>query len=407
MPNEIIDEQGGANPNNDAGAFAEAITKSLAEEEKLSDKSDEIPKSQVETEGYKGAERRAAGYQGEKRRAADKVSEDPEYEMDFELEPGKGKHKFKLSDLKQTASWVHANKETIQGQLKLRELATKHPEFGKLINEVITKSFNEKGELNSEFVIQRLKSLDAKSEAIEEDIEDKDDEIKKAEELLKSDEIDPDSVQAKVLRSNIAAMKAQKANLNKALDKITEISKRFETVEKGQKDFLTKHEEEVGAVEVKRLSGVFNKTFGAMTDPNKQDGFKFIDEDEAKDFEKRVREMVSSGAADIKDDEGFVKLIQDSVKAVWERTSKLRESAVNDYLRSKGKFSAKQEDKSADAEIIEMQKQLSALEKDGKEDTHEAERLRAAIKAKKEFNEDPLKGKTIGESIAEAMFASS
>ena len=200
-------------------------------------------------------------------------------------------------------------------------------------------------------------------------------------------------------------MKAQRNNLNKALAKIDEVTKKFGEVEKGQKDFLTKHENEVNSVEVKRLSGLFSKTFGALTDPNKKDGYKFIDDDEAKDFERRVRDMVSGGAAQVKDDDAFVKLIESSGKAVWERTSKLREAAVNDYLRSKGKLPAKGEDKSADAEISEMQKQLSALEKDGKEDTHEAEKLRAAIKAKKEFNDDPLKGKSIGESIAEAMFA--
>ena len=115
--------------------------------------------------------------------------------------------------------------------------------------------------------------------------------------------------------------------------------------------------------------------------------------------------MVSSGAKEVKDDEAFVKLIEGSGKAVWERTGKLREAAVNEYLRSKGKPPAKGEDKSEEAELKDMQTQLSALEKDGKEDTHEAEKLRAAIKAKKEFNDDPLKGKSIGESIAEAMFA--
>src|SRR3990167_1026730 len=402
---EIIDEQGGANPDNDAGSFGEAISKGLEEPETAPAASPAPAPAQIEVEGYKGSERRATGYQGEKRRALDKAAENPEYEMDFELEAGKGKHKFKLSDLKETASWIHANRDTIQGQLKLRDLATKHPEFGKLINGVITKSFNEKGELNSDFVIQRLKSLDEKAAAIEENIEDKDDEISKSEELLKSGEIDPDSVQAQVLKSNIAAMKAQRANLNKALAKIDEVTKKFGEVEKGQKDFLTKHENEVNSVEVKRLSGLFSKTFGALTDPNKKDGYKFIDETEAKDFEKQVRDMVSSGSKEVKDDEAFVKLIESSGKAVWERTSKLREAAVNDYLRSKGKLPAKGEDKSADAEISEMQKQLSALEKDGKEDTHEAEKLRAAIKAKKEFNDDPLKGKSIGESIAEAMFA--
>jgi len=391
----------------------EATDSGLSEEEKAAaakataDAAAAAAEDLVDVEGYKGANRRAKGYEGDKRRQLDKDAEDPLHEMDFELVEGEGKKKFKLSELRDTAKYLHDNRNTLAASLKIRELATKSPDFAKLMNSVIKGSFNEKEEVNPEFITKTQAALDAKADAVEEKIDDTDEDIKAAEELLDSDEIDPDSVQAQVLKKNIAAMKASKNQLTKALAKIDDISSKFEKVEKSQQTFMSDQENADANKEIDRISGLFNKEFNSIVDPKKEGGFKFVDDEERNDYEAKVRDVVSKGSEGIKNDEEFVKLVKASSQAVYDRLKQVRENAVNDYIRSKGGKITKDGDAPKDTAVSveNMEKQLAALEKDGKKDSPEAVTLRKAIEAQKALDEDPLQGKSIGETIADAMFA--
>ena len=383
----------------------------VAPELKPGDEGYVAPEDLIDVEGYKGANRRAKGYEGEKRRGADKAAEDPEHEMDFEIEAGKGNHKFKLSELKETAKFLHENKNSLAASLKIRELATKHPEFGKMINAAIEKSFGENETYNGEFVTKTLASLDAKADAVEDKIEDKDEEIEKAEALLNSDDIDPDSVQAQVLKSNIAAMKSTRAQLKQALSKIDEVSKKFGAVEESHKTFISGQEKADEDKEVNRISGIFTKEFDVLTDSKRDNGYKFIDDEDRQDFENKVRNIVASEAGKkdttIKNDDDFVNLIKNTSNAVYDRISKIREGYVNDYIRSKGGKVSSEGDAPKDTAVSveNMEKQLAALEQEGKKDSPDAVQLRKAIEAEKAKLDDPLGGKTIGETIADAVYA--
>jgi hypothetical protein len=119
-------------------------------------------------------------------------------------------------------------------------------------------------------------------------------------------------------------------------------------------------------VEVKRLSELYKKEIGALTEKN-----TFMDEDERREFDAAVRNGVAVNSKDVKDDTGFVKLIQATAKAVYDKMSKRRESIVNDYLKKKGQPPKKEDEPPK----------------------------------KKTEDEDPLKGKTMGEAIADEMFS--
>lgn len=403
-------------PPKEEPSFGEAIVKEMEEQEEGAGKTEEKKEAEaaaakaaetpeIDVEGYKGSNRRAKGYEGDKRRESDKVIEDPEHELDFELEEGKGKHKLKLSELRETAKFLHSNKRSIGSTMKIREMATKNPDFGKLINSVIDRSFGKDEVYNGEFVSKTLASLDAKAEKIDDKIDETDDDIKQAEDLLNSDDIDPDSVQSQVLKNNIAAMKSTKAQLTKALKKIDDVSAKFGDVEKSHQTFITDQGKAEEDKETDRVSNIFTKEFKVITDKSRENAYKFIDDEDRQDFERKVRNIVASesGKKDstIKTDEDFVKLIKSASESIYKRISGIRESYVNDYIRSKG---GKVGDAPKDTAVSEenMKEQLAALEKDGKKDSPEAQKLRAAIKA---AEDDPLGGKTIGETIADAMFA--
>lgn len=372
----------------------------------------EDEKPEIDIEGYKGKNRRGEGYVGEKRRQVDKDAENPSHEMSFEMEEGKGKHKLTLQDLKETAAFLHNNRNSLAASLKIREMATKNPAFGKLINSIIEKSHDgAEGAYNEEFVNKITTSLDAKADKVEDKIDETDEDIKFAEDLLNSDAIDPDSVQAQVLKNNIKVMKANKAQLTKTSAKIDELISKVGGVEKSHKTFLTDTEKAAETKEIDRVSGMFDKEFNILTDPKREKGYTFPDEEAQKDFEKKVRDVVSSesGKTDttIKTDEDFVKLIRNTSEAVYKRIQSIRETYVNDYIKSKGGKVPGEGDAPKDTAVTvdDMKAQLAQMEKDGKKDSPEAVKLKAAIEVKEAEENDPTKGKTIGETIADAVFA--
>ena len=358
--------------------FGESIVEALDAAEKETPETPDAPAATdepakpAEPQPWDKTERRKA-YEGEKRRASDKVDPDPETELDFEFEAGKGKAKLKLSELKDTAKWIHQNKGTLASMMKHREMVTKYPEFGKIMETVMEKSFNG-GELNKEFVSKTLAALEGKQEKIEGKIEDKDDLIEEMQRQL--EDLDPESPQAKILNKSIIYQKGLKAELRNQMSeskkRIDAMEAKLNGVEKKHTDFLSEQDKAEQTVEVKRLSEIYSKEVGTLTDKEKKDGYKFIDEDEQKEFDSAVRNSIASNSKDIKSDADFVKLIQSTAKAVYDKMSKRRETWVNDYLKKKGQLPKKDEEK-----------------------------------PKKEEEKDPLEGKTMGQLIADHMFSES
>ena len=367
--------------------FGEAIVSALDAQEAEAPEAPETPAAPETPPAWDKTERRK-GYEGEKRRASDKppvIDADPEHELDFEFEAGKGKAKMKLSELRDVAKWIHEQKGTLSSMLKHREMATKFPEFGKIMNTVIEKSFNG-NELNKDFVTKTLATLEGKQEKVEEKIEDKDELIEEMQSQL--DDLDPDSPQAKILKKSIVYQKGLKSELRKqAADsqkRIDALEAKFNGVEKTQKDFLSEQDKAEQTVEIKRLSQIYTKEVGVLTDKDKKDGYKFIDEDEQKEFDSAVRKAVAVGSKDIKDDAAFVTLIQLSAKAVYEKMSKRRETWVNDYLKKKGQ-----------GKEVHLSTNMSYEEGKGREKGKGVDKT----------DDDPLKGRSIGQAIADEMFA--
>lgn len=263
----------------------------------------------------------------------DKPADDPEFDMDWEDEPGKGKAKAKLSELRETAKWLRENKQMVAGTLKIREEAQKNPNFGKALQTLINRSYDEKGTYNGTYVDKVLAQLEAREDVIEDKIDDKTDDILEMERMLK--ELDEESPHAQILKRNINAAKGMRQQLKDALDQNKKFQERLDGVEKFQKDVVTEKETAAKTEQVKRLSSVYDKEIGALTDTAKSDGYKFVDADEKADFDRAVRDAIASKSNAIKTDEEFVKAIKDTAKDVYEKMSKRREAYINDYLKVK------------------------------------------------------------------------
>ena len=190
------------------------------------------------------------------------------------------------------------------------------------------------------------------------------------------EDLDPDSPQAQILNKSIAYQRGLKQQFQKQLSegqkRIDALEAKLNGVEKKHTDFLSEQDKAEQTVEVKRLTEIYSKEVGALTDKEKKDGYKFIDDDEQKEFDAAVRNGVAANSKDIKDDVAFVKLIQTTAKAVYDKMSKRRESWVNGYLKKKGQVPKEDEE---------------------------------PPKKKIEEEKDPLEGKTIGQAIADEMFS--
>lgn len=316
------DEQESTGGGDDTSSFASNV------QEQMSSGLEEAAKSDAEA-----VSRETTDNKPEEKPVEEKpVEDDPEYEMDWEEEQGK-KAKYKLSQMKKDLKWYNENRGMIAGANKLREIASKNEGFAKLVQKIVENSYDGQN-YNTEFINKTLESFETKKDAIKEEIGDKTDEIKDVEGSLS--DLDPDSPQAIALHKSLNIMKSQREQLKKALETIKQFESKITNVEKNQNDFITKQNEEIQSVEVKRLSSVFEKEFGALTDATKQNGMRFIDEDEKKEFEAGVRNLVAGQSQNIKNDQDFIKAIQQSAKAVYDKYSKRREANVNEYLRQKG-----------------------------------------------------------------------
>lgn len=316
---------------------------------------------------WDGKTERRKLYSGEERR---KSSQDPEHELDFEIEQGKGKHKMKLSDLKQGAKWVHENSRIFASMLKIRELAGKHPEFQKVLSEVISRSFNDKGELNGEFTSKMMSQIEAKAEAQQEKnqqkIDDKDENIEQMEKLL--EDLEPDSSQAQLLKRSIATQKSLRAQLvekSSSLEKvIKQLNDRLSGVENSSKDMIDRRQKEESSKAVESASKIFNDTYSELVNQERKDAYRFLDDEEKAVFESEVRNIVAANADKIADDAGYVKTIQDAVKSVSQKYGKRREAIINDYHRRKNTTDKKTEEKpqgNSNGQLKSLEEEVSSL----------------------------------------------
>lgn len=257
----------------------------------------------------------------------------PEDDQDFDLgyeEDGK-KVTMKASEVKANLKWMKENSQTIGGAMKVRELAFKNPEFGKLLNSVIEKSVGENDSINNEYVTNSLKALEAKVENVENVIEDKDEDIEEAETIL--EELDPDSSQAMIMKKNIKIMKTQKAQLKEFKSSLDAVTVKLEGIDKKAADQTksvedAKHNESVAA---------HKKTFDNEYEVQTKE-VKFIDDSEKQRFQNEVKKLVAGQSAKIANDEDFKKVIGESVKTVTKNLEEYHQAIKNDYLRKKGKL---------------------------------------------------------------------
>lgn len=311
-------------------------------------------------EGEKPASKFAWGEE-DRRKSPYAPKDEDELDLDWKDDKGESR-KFKLSEIKAQAKWLKENSSFIASADELRKQLNQNPDLNRAYQALIAKSF-EGGKYNAEGVSKVLAALEGKAEKTQDKIEDATDDIKEMETLL--NELDSDSPQAKILKTNIASLKATRTQLKAALGTIEELKNRTGEHDKFRTGFEEKQKQEKADVEAKQAGELFDTTFGALTASQ----YKFDDTDDTKEFEDLVRDQVATLAqkGKINNDQEFAKSIQDSAKAAFERISKRNERIVNKYLKVKGKLPPEKE-------VI-----------------------------KEEKIED---GKSIGELIAEGMFAS-
>jgi hypothetical protein len=338
------EEQGGG-----AVDFQENIQNSV--ERELNELNKPVDEKDTAVEGEKPS--------AENNPAPEKKAEEIAEELhDMEVTDKEGKPvKWGMKQIKQLVKFYFDNADTIGGGIKLRQAAEKHPEFKQLMEKILTGTFDDKDNFNKDFAINTLKSFEAKKEAIEEKIDDKTDEIKEAEAAL--EDLDPDSPQAKIMRTTIASLKRARADhagvLKQLKDYQKEMGGRVEGLENKHKDAQTAQEKAVYDEEVKRVASIFDAELGTLLDSNKPGNIEFADAEEKAEFEGLLRNMVANNAAEInklppeKQDEAFKKSIGTFGKAIFEKMSRRREHWNIQYAKKKGWVKPeKQEEKKSD-----------------------------------------------------------
>jgi len=364
------------NPEGAAGGAAAAVEPQSIQEAVIQgfDEQEKAAEAAAGADDAKKASDDAAAKAEAEKKAKEEAPEDPEFELDFEEEEGKGKAKAKLSDLKKLAAWEKQNRAVIAGAFGVRSAAAQNPEFGKLLQTVITKAFDDKGVFNKAESERLLGVLEAKVEVSEEKIEGKiegtEDDIKEMEEDL--EDLDADSPQAKILKRNIAASRNLRAQLQSARAQNQEFQKRLDGLETNFTADKKQKEESTREAGVTRLSGIFDAEIATLTAEDKQDGLKFFDAEDKADFDRAVRAGVAKRAGECKSDDDFRKVTQEVAKAVHQKMQQRQASYINDYLRKKGKTPL-----------------------DGAKPPQKPE----------DPNKDPNEGKSIGEILADGVFA--
>lgn len=288
-------------------------------------KTDETPKTKF---AWGEEDRRKEKYQ---------PKDEDEFDLGYEIEDGDKKvpAKAKLSEIRSAAKFLKENRDMINASLGMREEFKKNPDLGKAFTSFWENSFKD-NKYNPEFVGKMSNFLEGKTEVVKEKIEENTDDIKEMETLL--NELDADSPQARILRTNINGLKATRAQLKEALGTIKGLQERTDGHDKFKTGFEETQKKNKESEEAKQAGKVFDDTLGALTSKDNKQGYQFEDQDDAKEFEGLVRDGVANlaKAGKITNDSEFIKAIQDVAKAVHERISKRTEKIVNGYLKKKG-----------------------------------------------------------------------
>lgn len=298
--------------------------------------SDNDNKKQNEEEKPKfawGNEERRKAYSGEERRGTNK---DPELDIGEMDDKGQSK-KYKLSEIKERAKWIRENTPLINAAVSMRKEFTDNPELSKAFTTFWGKAF-ENNKYNPEFVGKMGQFLEGKQEQIESKIDEKTDDIKEMETLLT--ELDSDSPQAKILKSNIANLKALRVQLSQTLESNKAMQAKIDGIEKFKTGFEKNQADGLRQRDEQAASELFDKEFKTLTAKEKTDGYFIEDSEDLSELERLVRESVASEAGSkdskITNDDAFLESIRRNAKAAFEKISKRKEKYVNDYLKKKG-----------------------------------------------------------------------
>ncbi len=265
-----------------------------------------------------------------------KTEEDPELDLGYEEEKDGQKvpAKYKLSHIKEQAKWLNDNKNIIRAAMGMNKEFTANPELGKAFNTFWAKIYDG-NKYNPEQVQKFNAMLEGKQEQIETTIDDKTDDIKEMEKLL--EELDPESPQAKIMKSNINGLKNTRSQLAETLKANKAMQDKLEGLDKFKTGFEETQKKQKTEAEERQASELFTKEFSSLTSKDRKDGYHVEDADDAKELERLVRDQVAEAArvGSITNDEQFVKAIQSSAKAAFDTISKRNERVVNAYLQKK------------------------------------------------------------------------
>ncbi len=271
----------------------------------------------------------------DRRKTRDALKDDDEIDLGYEDEKDGAKlpAKLKYADLKTRAKWLKENDGMIRAANSMREEFTKNPDLKKAFESFWGKAYPD-NKYNPEAVANMLSKLEAKAEAVAAKVEDNADDIAEAEKELA--ELDQDSPQYKIAKRSLNALKAVRAQLAEAQTNNKTLQGKLDGLDKFKTGFEETQKKQTEDADAKQAGELFNSTFGALT--SGEQGIKFDDADDTKEFEESVRNMVANLAADkkITNDAEFTKAIQDSAKVAQERINKRNQRVVTEYLKKKG-----------------------------------------------------------------------
>lgn len=278
----------------------------------------------------------------DRRKTRAELKDEDELDLGYENEKDgvKTPAKMKLSEIKQTAKWLKDNESLVKSAVGMREQFSKNPDLSKAFNTFWAKAF-EGDKYNAEAVTKMAQMLEGKAEAIAAKVDDNADDIAEAEKELA--ELDQDSPQYKIAKRSLNALKAVRMQLKAAEDSNKTLQGKLDGLDKFKTGFEETQKTQKSDAEAKQAGELFDSTLGALT--SKEQGYKFEDADDSKEFENSVRDLVATQAQQgkINNDNEFTKAIQDAAKAAFERISKRNERVINKYLKVKGKLPPKEE----------------------------------------------------------------
>ncbi len=272
----------------------------------------------------------------DRRKTAQEIKDEAEIDLGYEEEK-EGKKvpaKYSIKAIKEQAQWLNSNRHIIRAALGMNKEFQTNPDLKKAFETFWGNAYKD-NKYNPEYVTKLNTMLEGKAEQVKEAIEDKTDDIKEMETLLQ--ELDPDSPQAKIMRSNINGLKTTRAQLAETLKVNKAMQDKLDGLDKFKTGFEETQKQEKTAKEEQQARELFSTEFSSLTSKDKKDGYHVEDADDAKELERLTRELVEKACLDKKvtNDEQFTTAIRESAKAAFETIRTRNERIVNKYLQKK------------------------------------------------------------------------